>query len=169
MTEGNAMDYNDIQKLVKLIEDSSVDELDYRNESERIRIRKNAPVVMQQAYPVQGAAGNFSDAAVQNAKTVQDGNDVKEAAPEDILKDDSIVDVCAPSVGTVSLNDYETGNQIVKPGDKVKNQDRICMLEAMKMYMDIAAPVDGTVVSIEVKNGEIVEYGQLIARIKKDS
>lgn len=160
------MEYNDIEKLVKLVEDSSIDEIEYRNESERIRIRKNASCIIQGGPPVAGVMTGAPAVTPTVAPSVAASDTAEVTKPE---KDDSIVEVIAPSVGTVSLNDYETGNQIVKVGDIVKSQDRVCMLEAMKMYMDIVAPVNGTILSIEVKNGEIVEYGQLIAKIRKDS
>ncbi|MBI4285786.1 MAG: biotin/lipoyl-binding protein [Chloroflexi bacterium] len=54
----------------------------------------------------------------------------------------------------------------VKPGDKVNENDTICLLESMKMENPIVAPVSGTVVKVEVKVDQVVKTGQVIAIIE---
>ena len=70
--------------------------------------------------------------------------------------------------GTVSLHEEGSDKPYVTVGTKVKKGQCICQIEAMKMYNSIPAPEGGEVISVDVENGSIVEFGTVIARIRKD-
>ena len=78
------------------------------------------------------------------------------------------MEVSASYVGTISLNDEKTGKPLVTAGSRVKKGQIICQIEAMKLYNDVISPAAGEVLSVEVSNGDVVEFGTVIARIRRD-
>ena len=99
--------------------------------------------------------------------TVKEGtSEIASVAEAPAAKTSSAMDEDSPDVVAVTAsipgNVYRV---VVGAGDKVKENETLILLEAMKMETPIASPCDGEVVSIEVEQGEVVEAGQLILTI----
>ncbi|WMI80487.1 acetyl-CoA carboxylase biotin carboxyl carrier protein [Anaerotignum sp. MB30-C6] len=75
----------------------------------------------------------------------------------------------SPLVGTVYLAPQAGAAPYVKAGDKVKKGDPVCIVESMKMFNTIEAEKDGEIVEIPVDNGQIVEFGQVLVRIREEA
>ena len=75
---------------------------------------------------------------------------------------DGLIPVVAPMVGTFYLAPAPDAAPYVKIGDKVKEGQTVCIIEAMKLMNEIEADVAGEIVDILVENGEPVEYGQTL-------
>ena len=75
------------------------------------------------------------------------------------------VDVVAPIVGTFYASPSPDAGVFVRVGDQVKVGQVLCVIEAMKLMNEIEAEVAGTVVEIQVRNADPVEYGQVLMRI----
>ena len=71
----------------------------------------------------------------------------------------------SPLVGTVYLAPQAGAEPFVKAGDRVRKGDVLCIVESMKMFNNIEAEYDGIIEEICVDNGQIVEFGQTLARI----
>lgn len=167
------MKIEDIEKLINLMEKTSLTRLTYTAEGETLKLSKKkeypapapmAPVAagfpgMPAAAPVPAAAPAAPAPAVAPAEGTP-------AAPA--AADDSVVEVKSTYVGTVSLHEEGSDKPYVTVGAKVKKGQCICQIEAMKMYNSIPAPESGEVISVDVENGSIVEFGTVIARIRKD-
>ena len=148
------MDIRKIKKLIELIEDSDVEELEIKEGDEAIRISRrsstanivSAPIV--QAQPTPTAAATTSTAAPgpsaepQATPTVT-GHSVK-----------------SPMVGTFYRAPSPQAGPFVEVGQSVKAGEVICIVEAMKMMNQIEADASGVIASIEVENGEPVEFDQ---------
>lgn len=81
-------------------------------------------------------------------------------------KDDSIKEITAPIVGTFYSSPSPDKPPFVSVGSKVKKGDVLCIIEAMKLMNEIQSEAEGEVVEILAKNEQMVEYGQLIFKIK---
>lgn len=81
-------------------------------------------------------------------------------------KDDSIKEITAPIVGTFYSSPSPDKPPFVNVGSRVKKGDVLCIIEAMKLMNEIQSEVEGEVVEILAKNEQMVEYGQLIFKIK---
>ena len=77
------------------------------------------------------------------------------------------ISVFSPMVGVFYASPAENADPYVKVGDTVKAGDTLCIVEAMKLMNEILAEVDGTVTEICVKNGQVVDYGSELFRIRR--
>ena len=147
------MDIRKVKKLIELLEESQVAEIEIHEGEESVRISRaspgqQAPVVMQ-AAPVAPAAMPAAPAAVPEAAPAPAG----EAAPGGH-------DVTSPMVGTFYEAPSPGAKPFVEVGQQVNTGDTLCIIEAMKMLNQIEADKAGTVTAKLVENGQPVEFGQ---------
>ena len=81
--------------------------------------------------------------------------------------DRDIVSVKSPMVGMLYQAPAENAQPYVKVGDRVKPGTVLCLIEAMKMMNEITAEADGTIVEVCVQNGQVVDFGKELFRIKR--
>ena len=161
------MDLKDIRLLIKMVDESGVDEVRLAQGDFRISIKKNAPVVVsapQQSSPVyslpsQQQVPSFAPPA---QSPPQDSAPKTEAKPSANLHE-----VKSPIVGTFYSSPAPDADAYVKVGDTVKQGDVLCIVEAMKLMNEIEADVSGKVVKILVETGKPVEYNQPLFLIEK--
>ena len=82
--------------------------------------------------------------------------------------DSNLISVRSPMVGVFYAASAENAERFVNVGSKVKKGDTLCIIEAMKLMIEITADEDGVVAEICATNGQIVEYGAELFRIKRD-
>lgn len=82
--------------------------------------------------------------------------------------DSNLISVRSPMVGVFYAASAENAERFVNVGSKVKKGDTLCIIEAMKLMNEITAEEDGVVAEICATNGQIVEYGAELFRIKRD-
>lgn len=150
------MDLKTIEGLVKIIEESSLTEFTYKDESVKITMSKldHPPVV------VTGAAAPAAPAAAAPAVPAAEAGDAKEAEEETVF-------ITSPIVGTFYSAAAPDVPAFVRAGDQVKNGQTVCILEAMKMMNEIQAEFDCEIEAVLVSNEQKVEYGQPLFRVKK--
>ena len=147
------MDIRKIKKLIELLEESSLTEIEIVEGEESVRLVRNghaqaaplaAPPVIVQApgAPVPVAAPAIEQPA-------DDGDQIPDGEP-----------VLSPMVGTFYGASSPEAQPFVKLGQSVGVGDTLCIIEAMKMFNQIEADVSGTVVAILAENGQPVEYDQ---------
>ena len=151
------MDIRKIKKLIELLEESGIAEIEIKEGEEGVRISRmptgaNAVqhVVQMPSLPM-GSGGPMSpsDAAAAAAP----------AAPAPKPKSNEHV-VTAPMVGTFYAAPSPGAKAFVNIGDEVKNGQTLCIIEAMKMMNQIESDKAGRVTSIMARNGDPVEFGQ---------
>lgn len=158
----------EIRELIKLVDQSSIEEFVYENEGSKIKMKKNAGVTVTQAQPlppsVQGAPVSFEQAAYQAAppaatqiEAMKEEQKVEVNTQNDQANLHSII---SPMVGTFYASPSPETDIYVKPGSKVTKDSVVCIVEAMKLFNEIEAEIDGEIVEVLVKNGQLVEYGQ---------
>ena len=147
--EDENMDLEKIAGLVKLIEDSSLKEFTYKEGEIKITMskREHPPIV---------AAGVPAMAGMSAPQVAVPPQEKAEEAEEESLF------ITSPIVGTFYSASAPDVPAFVRVGDRVKEGQTVCILEAMKMENDIVAPADGTVASVNVNKGDSVEAGQVI-------
>ena len=171
------MKIEEIGKLIKLLDQSSLTRLTYSTETETLQLSKKkefpapapqAPVIpaAAPAMPAMPTMPAMPAAAPQAAEPAAPAGG---EAPAAAAADDSVVEVKSTLVGTISLHEEGSDKPFVTVGAKVKKGQCICQIEAMKMYNSIPSPVAGEVISVDVENGEIVEFGTVIAKIRKEA
>ncbi|MCS3415492.1 acetyl-CoA carboxylase biotin carboxyl carrier protein [Pseudomonas yamanorum] len=146
------MDIRKVKKLIELLEESGIDELEIKEGEESVRISRHSKTPAQQFYAPQMQAP--APAAAPVAAPVAAAAEAP-AAP----KLNGFV-VKSPMVGTFYRTPAPTSPAFVEVGATVKVGDTICIVEAMKMMNHITAEKAGVIESILVENGQPVEYDQ---------
>jgi acetyl-CoA carboxylase biotin carboxyl carrier protein len=163
----------EIRELIKLVGQSNIDEFVYEADGEKIKMKKYtagqavAPVqVVQKTEPVQQAAvaTPVIEAPQVQAKTAA-VETVREAEPQAADTSD-LHKITSPMVGTFYQSPSPDQDAYVKVGSKVSEESIVCIVEAMKLFNEIEAEVNGEVVEILVKDGQLVEYGQPLFLVK---
>ncbi len=156
------MDIRKVKKLIELLEESGVSEIEIKEGEESVRISRH-PTGMVHAYaapapypaPPATTGGAATGASPGGASG---GGSAASAAPAH--SPDSVV--TAPMVGTYYSAPAPGAKPFVEIGAEVKPGDVLCIIEAMKMMNQIESDKAGRVVSVLVKNGDPVEFGQTL-------
>ncbi len=144
------MDIRKIKKLIELVEESGISELEINEGEESVRIQRGG---FQSAAPIQYAPAPVAPPAPAAAPA---SAPAAEAAPAEITGHV----VKSPMVGTFYRSSSPTAKAFVEEGQKVNVGDTLCIVEAMKMMNQIEADKAGVVKQILVENQEPVEFDQ---------
>lgn len=137
------MNESDIRKYANLMSELGLTGLEVTENDRVVRLERNpAP---QTAAPVQ---------------TVQVGDVPQSAANEDLIE------ITSPMVGVFYAAPAEDADPYVQVGDRVKKGQTLCIVEAMKLMNEIVAETDGQIVEICAQNGQVVDFGCPLFRIK---
>ena len=142
------MDIRKIKKLIELLEESGLAEIEITTGEESVRISRHpagAPVAVQGAPPP----------AAPSPPT-----DAPGAAPADPARHGH--EIAAPMVGTFYAGPAPGAKPFVEIGTEVAAGDTLCIIEAMKMMNQIESDASGRIVSVLVENGDPVEFGQVL-------
>lgn len=150
------MDLRKLKKLIDLVEESGIAELEVTENEEKVRIVKGGgipremylsapmqvPMSMSQAVPVMSPVAT-APAATPAEATIPAGHTVK-----------------SPMVGTFYRSPSPGAKAFVEVGDTVKSGQTVCIIEAMKLLNEIEADKDGVIKAFLIENGQPVEYGE---------
>ena len=152
------MDYDRIQKLISLVEDSAISGLKIEEDNVKIEISKQSEstVVAMPSAPLVGAGAPAAVAAPAPAAAPAPE---AASAPAD-TRDAGLVAITSPMVGTFYSASKPEAPAFVKVGDSVSNGTVVCIVEAMKLFNEIESEVNGTIEKVLIENGQPVEFGQ---------
>jgi acetyl-CoA carboxylase biotin carboxyl carrier protein len=146
------MDLRKLKKLIDLVQESGISELEVTEGEEKVRIAKHfgavAAPVQQYAMPAPMPMP-VAGAPTTSSVNLDDEDDLPEGH---VMK--------SPMVGTFYRSPSPGAAAFVQVGSVVKKGDTLCIIEAMKLLNEIEAEVDGTIKAILLDNGEPVEFGE---------
>ncbi len=142
------MDIRKVKKLIELLEESGIAEIEIREGEESVRISRHSPAPAM--MPSMMYAPPAAPLAPATAAII-------ESPKAEIPSGHSVI---SPMVGTFYRSSAPGNKSFVEVGQHVKAGDTLCIIEAMKMFNQIEADKAGTVKAILVENGQPVEYGQ---------
>ena len=148
------MDIRKVKKLIEMLENSNLEEIEIKEGEESVRLVKSHGVT-----PV--AAQSFilpQEAAVQTSEDISQED-------KEIIKEGNLIN--SPMVGTFYASASPGAKPFISVGDQISEGDVVCIVEAMKMMNVIKSEFSGTVLSVNVENSEPVEYGQSLFEISK--
>lgn len=154
----------EIRELIRLLDETSVSELTVESGDSKLQIKK----------PDLGVAAAPAPAVAANPPVIQQAAPMvtqapPAAAPEPAKEEDdaSVAMITSPMVGTFYRAPSPDAPPYVEEGSKVNAKTVVCIVEAMKLMNEIEAEVSGTVVEVLAENGQLVEYGQPLFKIKR--
>lgn len=155
------MKFEDIKKLVDLIDASqTLTELNLEQDEYKIVIKKEKEIIQA---PVQ-TVYEVPQTQVQTPAPVQ--APASQSLPVDNEVPDTGKTINAPMVGTFYKSPSPEREPYVSVGDVVNPDSTVCILEAMKLFNEIQAEISGEIVEILVEDGQMVEYGQPLFKVK---
>lgn len=156
------MDLRKIKKLIELLEESELAEIEIHEGEESVRlIRSHPQPAPAQAYQLPAPVAQASAPAPVSESRLKDPSDEQEQQlPEGEV-------VRSPMVGTYYSSPNPDSPAFVKVGSSISTGDTLCLIEAMKMFNQIEAEFGGKVVAVLVEDGQPVEFDEPLFVIKK--
>jgi acetyl-CoA carboxylase biotin carboxyl carrier protein len=160
------MNLNDVKRLIKLVESSSIDELEIHEDKIQIRITRNRPgqtLTVSTPYPQviqampHGAQAPRLDSAPHEAKI----------EPKPSEKNENLIEIRSPMVGTFYRAPSPDSEPYIREGDSIQPGKILCIIEAMKLMNEIEAETTGKIIKILVDNARPVEYNQPLFLVEK--
>ncbi|HVX10361.1 MAG TPA: acetyl-CoA carboxylase biotin carboxyl carrier protein [Pirellulales bacterium] len=150
---GEVFDICKIRRLVELMNEHELTEIDLRDADFRIRLRKGHDTVIA---PMAAAPSQMAAAAAPSAP----------ARPADKpAEDKDAAYIKSVMVGTFFASPSPDAPAFVKVGDHVGPETTVCLIEAMKVFNEIPAGLSGQIMAVLVQNGDPVEYGQPLFKV----
>ena len=149
---GETMNIGFIKKMIKVLEESNLEEIEFQRFWTRVKISKNTK-------------GSAPKVSVTNLKTreTQELSSTEEAKKEET----NLHVIKSPMVGTFYRAPSPDAPPYVDIGDKIKKGDVVCIIEAMKIMNEIESDVKGEIVEVLVSNEGPVEYNQPLFKVRK--
>lgn len=151
------MRVEEIKRLIQLVEESQIDELEVRRWWSTVRIAK-----------VRGENGRTIVQPITAPPPRPASQPPAPTEPAAVDEDAGLVSIVAPMVGTFYTASSPTAAPYVEVGGKVKTGQVVCIIEAMKLMNEIESDVTGTVTKVLVQNEQPVEYNQPLYLVKPD-
>jgi acetyl-CoA carboxylase biotin carboxyl carrier protein len=163
----------EIRELIKLIDQSSIDEFSYELDGAKIKMKKKGEtkqVVLEPAQAAMAAPAPAVQAAppAAAASPVQKEEPKQEVKKESAQESENLHKITSPMVGTFYQSPSPDADSYVRPGAKVSKDSIVCIVEAMKLFNEIEAEINGEIVEVLAKDGQLVEYGQPLFLVKPE-
>ncbi|WP_430785348.1 acetyl-CoA carboxylase biotin carboxyl carrier protein [Virgibacillus flavescens] len=159
----------EIREIIKLVDQSTINEFTYELDGAKISMKKSADqVVAATPKEVVEKLQQTEEVKVPEAKldkTEPVSKEVENTSAQE-SNTDFDYEIVSPMVGTLYTAESPESDRYVQKGSKVTNDTVVCIVEAMKLFNEIEAEVSGEIVEILVEDGELVEYGQPLFRVK---
>ena len=154
-----------IKQVIKIMNEHNLVEVEIKQDDDKIVVKKGQPagappqiVHVPVAGPSSPAVSSAGEAAAPASGPGQ----------PDAASQGQLTEIKSPLVGTFYAKPSPDSEPCVEVGSQVEEQTVVCIIEAMKVMNEIKAEVSGTVVEVVATNGQAVEYGQVLFKVKPD-
>jgi acetyl-CoA carboxylase biotin carboxyl carrier protein len=153
------MDLRKIKKLIEMLQESDLNEIEVKEGEESVRINRKKESVIHASTPI-SVGQNLNQSSAPLPQT--DNSEIENGqAAEDLNY------ITSPMVGTFYRKPAPDKEPFIEVGQTVKKGDTVCIIEAMKMMNQVKSEFDGKVIAINIEDGDPVEFGQELISIEK--
>jgi len=149
---GDVFDVRKVRRLVELMKEHELAEVDLKQGDQRIRLRRGQEPVITTGAPSAPTAAPAAPVAADSAPVAAD--------------EANITYVTSPMVGTFYTSSNPESPAFVNIGDQISSDTTVCILEAMKVFNEIPAECSGSIVARLAENGDAIEFGQKLFKVK---
>lgn len=153
----DVFDVERIRQIIQLMEEHDLGEVDLQQGEEKIRLSRSGTVMPAPMMPMPAAVPN--PAAALNPGTASTGGDPADAHA-------GTVTINAPMIGTFYSRSNPNAEPFIKVGDRIQPDTVVCIVEAMKVFNEIPAEVAGEVLEILIPDGDAVDFGKAMIRVR---
>ncbi|WP_010650824.1 acetyl-CoA carboxylase biotin carboxyl carrier protein [Oceanobacillus massiliensis] len=163
----------EIREIIKLIDQSSITEFTYETNGTSVTMKKSGNESAKASASITAEEMNQQFISIDESPQVQESPVQPQASTGSAVDDkadnnpDYDYEIVSPMVGTFYASSTPESEPYVSKGSSVAPNTVVCIVEAMKLFNEIEAEVSGEIVEIIAENGELVEYGQPLFRVKK--
>jgi acetyl-CoA carboxylase biotin carboxyl carrier protein len=156
-----SVDFQQLRELLSAIANTDITELTLKSDDFELQVKKGSQLSSAESRPILPTTETKSapEPTITSAPDSIADTSGSKAQPQ-------WLEVTSPMVGTFYRSPAPDEPPFVNTGERINKGDTVCIIEAMKLMNDIEAEVAGEVVEILVENGEPVEYGQVLMRVK---
>ena len=152
MSDKNPVDLKKVKELIDLMKENDLVELEIADGDSKVHLKRpGADMPVMHQVPMQAMPTTVGPAG---------------SAPMEAAKEDGLINIVSPIVGTFYQASSPDAEAYVKSGDKVDAETVVCIVEAMKVLNEIKSEVTGTIVEVCCKDGQAVEYGQVLFKVR---
>ncbi|MDD5793441.1 MAG: acetyl-CoA carboxylase biotin carboxyl carrier protein [Clostridiales bacterium] len=168
------MDFTGVKEILEAVNTSNVSYFEYETCDGHIIMDKSLTRNIgssnenKNTVSKETSGGEFIQEATVAAAKTEDKVQTNSEKPAVKLDDEDLYIVKSPMVGTFYKAPGEDKEPFVNVSDEVKNGDVLCIIEAMKLMNEIESEVNGTIIEVLAKDGEMVEYGQPLFKVKEN-
>lgn len=153
------MDFKEIQELIRMVNKNNIAELTIENQDFRIKIKTALAATTMVQAPVMMPQQTIAPVQPQAIAPVAEKQTVEETKSEPVSGGNTIT-IKSPIVGTFYRSPGPDKDVFVKVGDEIAPGDKLCIIEAMKLFNEIESEVSGKIVKILADDASPVEYDQ---------
>ena len=147
------MDLRKIKKLIEMLQESDLNEIEVKEGEESVRINRKKEGIIYASSPSVSEKGSAPNNDTDHIHKSMDSENYEK--------------IVSPMVGTFYRKPAPDKEPFIEVGQTIKKGDTVCIIEAMKMMNQVKSEFDGKVISINVGDGEPVEFGQELISIEK--
>ena len=156
------IDLKKVKELIEIMKQNGLEELEIKQGDQKIFLRRSQP--QPPAGPVVTAIPMMrqdyvAPSAPQSTETV---------GQTTAKHEENLIEIKSPIVGTFYAQPTPDSDPYVEVGSSVEEQTIVCIIEAMKVMNEIKAETSGTIAEVLVSNGQAVEYGQVLFKVRPD-
>ena len=148
------MDLRKIKKLIEMLQESDLNEIEVKEGEESVRINRKKESILQTTAP-----------SVFRTNQLDKNNSLNET--DNYAESNGHESIVSPMVGTFYRKPAPDKEPFIEVGQMIKKGETVCIIEAMKMMNQVKSEFDGKVISINIGDGEPVEFGQELISIEK--
>jgi acetyl-CoA carboxylase biotin carboxyl carrier protein len=153
------LEVHTIRQLVRMMKRYDLTAIDFIEGETKIRLRRRGPEFAPMPHPGYAAPAAYAPPPPAAAPPAAPAE-----APAAAVSNDQVIE--SPMVGTYYASPSPDSPPFVSVGSNVRPEQTVCVIEAMKVFTDIPAGVAGTITEVLVKNGQSVEFGQPLFRVR---
>src|SRR5690625_3520888 len=164
------MKVQEIREIIRLVDQSTISEFTYEDNGSTIKIKKQTVTKpTQQPKNINETVGSkqVDQDSVVEKQLVQKEVVKEESNEQDEAIVEGVTEIVSPMVGTFYRKPSPDSKTYVEIGDEVTPNTIVCIVEAMKLFNEIEAETTGEIIEVLVGDGELVEYGQPLFKVKK--
>ncbi len=155
----------EIIEIIKYVNGSTVDEVHYEHDSFVVKVKNQNPNVEDNMKSEQLESGSQVPPAVEERGQEDMNPEQVEKALKETMETHTVK---SPMVGMFYSSPSPEDAAFINVGDSVQEETVVCVLEAMKMFNDVQADVNGEIIEVLVQNGDLVEFGQPLFLVKPE-
>ena len=166
----NDTDLKKIKELIEIMKENELLEVEIKHGDDKIFLKRSQPHstvggggVLSAAPAIRPEPGTPQTAHAGGTEAL-----IQTYSSQTAETSDNLVDIKSPIVGTFYATPSPDSEHYVEVGSKVNPQTVVCIIEAMKVMNEIKAETSGTIVEVLVTNGQAVEYGQVLFKVKPE-